>query len=115
MAQQIPVTPSVPIQTFNCDLAGTQYQFRARWNTRESAWYIDVAQDDGTPIRHGMKAVLNAALGRRSTDASFPRGFIYACDTSGANVEAGLDDFGLDARVQLVFFTFTDMGFEEPA
>lgn len=110
MAQQIPVAPSVPIQTFNAELAGRQYQFRARWNTRESAWYLDIAQDDGTAIRHGMKAVLNAALGRRSTDAAFPPGLIFAQDTSGADVEAGLDDFGLDARVQLVFYTFAELG-----
>ena len=112
MAQQIPVTPSIPVQTFSCELDGVQYQFRAKWNTRESAWYIDVAQGDGTAIRHGMKAVLNAALGRRSTDAAFPPGFIFAYDTSGDDAEAGLDDFGLDQRVQLVFFTFAEMGID---
>lgn len=115
MAQVLPIEPSVPVQTFACTLDGVQYRFRARWNVRTSAWYLDIAQDDGTAIRHGIKVVLASALGRRSVDPEFPAGFLYAVDTSGADVEATLDDIGVEQRVQVVFFTFAEMGFADPS
>jgi hypothetical protein len=113
MAQIIPFEPSTPFYTFACTLAGTQYQFNVRWNTRVGAWYFDLGRDDGTTIVHGIKIVLGVALGRRSTDADFPPGLIFATDTSGEDREAGLDDLG--TRVVVTFFTFEELGLQTPA
>lgn len=98
MPAELDVAPGVPFQTFRTN----RYVWILRWNSRAGAWYLDVLDDDESPIRVGIRVVLGTALGRRCVDARFPPGVLYAVDTSGARREATLDDLG--TRVKLYFY-----------
>ena len=74
-----------------------------RWNTRDAAWYMDLLEEDETPIVMGKKIVLGVAIGARSALASFPPGLIVAGDLSGFGSEPGIDDLG--DRVRVYFFS----------
>jgi len=103
MPEALPVTPSVPNYTVGVVLDDRAYVLGMRWDSRDSAWYLDVMDEDEDPIRMGIKVVLDAALGRDCTDPRFPQGIITASDTSNQDLEATIDDMG--ARVGLFYYT----------
>lgn len=100
----LPLQPSIPQYSVGTTLAGISYVFSLRWNTYDSAWYMDIALDDEavTPLRSGVKVVLGTLLGNRCTSPLFPAGALVAVDTSGDELDAGLDDLG--SRVQVYFY-----------
>lgn len=102
MPQQLPLRPSIPNYRVGTKLGGVSYVLDVRWNGRADAWYLDVLDEGADPIRVGIKLVLGAALGRRCVDPRFPPGILMASDTSGAGVDATLDDMG--DRVQVFYF-----------
>lgn len=103
MAVVLSIIPAEPIQRFSAVLNGTTYGFRVRWNDRESRWYMDVYEADGTPIKVGIAIVLGAYLGRGSTHDLFMSGIFVARDTTRQLAEAGFDDLG--TRVEVWYFT----------
>ena len=103
----LPLLPSTPNYRFRCPLDGTLYIFDVRWNTRESAWYMDVLQQDETPIRNGMKIVLGANLGRASTDQFFQKYMLTPVDLANSGRDAGFDDIG--TRVVVAVQSVTDI------
>lgn len=78
---------------------GVPFIFDFRWNTRGSAWYMSVFEDDGTPIASSLRVVLGMYLGRRVLHPLFRRGVFVAVDLSGQGLDAGLDDLG--SRIQV--------------
>lgn len=101
--QLIPVEPSTPFQTFGTTLDGDHFVFEFRWNGRAGVWYMDIRDEDEDPIKLGVAVVLGVPLGRRCTDPRFPRGVLWAYDTSGAGRDPGIDDLG--SRVLIYFLT----------
>ena len=99
MPRQLPLVPSIPFYRFGTTLSDVPYIFDIRWNGRDEAWYMDILQEDETPIRHGVKIVLGALLGRRSRDPAFPLGVMIAADLSGEGREATFDDLGTRVAV----------------
>lgn len=106
MPEILPLLPQIPFQRFGTTLNGTQHQLRARYVGREDAWYLDLLSENNTPIRMGMKVVLGAYMGIRSTHPDMPGVFI-ARDLSNEEREATLDDLG--TRVIVYFFTFDEL------
>ncbi len=112
MAQDIPITPGDPWQEITTQIDegdGTvsTYVFELKWNVRDSSWYLNLSEQDGTPIVHGARCVLGMYLGRRSRHPFFKKGVLVCVDTTREGREATLDDFG--ARVQLRRYTAQDV------
>ncbi len=107
MAQRLPFIPSDPAYRFATTLDGVSFVIDVHWNTREQAWYMDLLDDDETPIRSGIKIVLGALLGARSADDRFPEGTFSVVDTSGAELDATFDDMGV--RVQVWYLTSAEL------
>lgn len=108
MAEAIPFDPSVPHQRVEATMAGIAIVIDARWNARDSAFYLDFFEADGlTPIIRSVKVVLGAKLGRTSTHPFFVGKALFAFDRSGEGVECGLDDLG--ARVDVMYLTERDV------
>lgn len=103
----LPTRTDVPLYSFTTQLEGVTYGFTFRWNGRDSAWYFDLSDSDGNPLLSGRKVVLGAFLLARFRTPGLPPGEMQAVDTSGANVDAGLDELG--ARVQLLYIESTDL------
>jgi len=96
------VVPSIPNYRFTSDLEGVTYIFDLRWNARAQAWFMDLLEEDETPIRHGMKLVLGTLIGSDTKSDKMPPGRFVVEDASGENTDATLDDFGV--RVFLYYF-----------
>lgn len=109
MPLTIPFTPSDADQRFTISLVGTLYQLRAKWNIRDDSWYLDIRDETGEAILLGIRLVLGSEVGRRCADERYPAGRFEVIDTSGEDVEAGLDDFGEDRRVQVQFVSFAEI------
>ncbi len=103
----LPITPSVPDQQFTTTLAGVVYQIRAKWNTRDESWYMDLRTPSGDPIRLGLRLVLGAKIGRQCADPRMPAGTFVLIDTSKEDREATLDDMG--TRVVLQFTSHAEV------
>lgn len=110
----IPVPPSTPEINFTCNINGTTYNFHILWNDRDSSYYMDLAQPDGTPIFSSARLVLHAYIGRTANQPPVSQGVFMVIDTSGLYQECGIDDLG--TRVQLVWIPQNDLlAFVRPA
>lgn len=56
MNEIIPVTNDLR-QTFTITLGGRQLRFTIYWNPTDGYWYIDLTQQDGTPLLYGRRIV----------------------------------------------------------
>lgn len=92
--QQLPLVPSLAFQTFSTSIAGTTYDFNVYWNTRDAAWYFDMADQLDSQIVSGIKIVLGVSLGRRNTDSRFPPGAFLASNLIDGKTDATLDNLG---------------------
>lgn len=95
------------------ELDGTTYTLAFFWDDQDDsvasdggtgAWYISIAQADGTPILAGIRVVVEWAVGGRFryTGIGMPPGILWFEDTSGKNQDPGLNDLG--SRVTLTYF-----------
>lgn len=107
MALILPFDSSNPFYTFNTTIAGAEYIFNVRWNTRDAAWYFDVSEIDNTPIANGIKVVLGCYLGRHTQHTLFRDGVIVATDLSSSGIDAGIDDLGV--RVVVMRMTIDEV------
>jgi hypothetical protein len=110
--QRLPLEPGNvggAFQEFPTVLDGTEFIVRARWNTRDAAWYLSLFDAADDPIFQGIKIVQGVALGRRVTDERMPGVFLASDlnDPDGTGgVDAGYDDLG--ERVVVDFYPFAE-------
>ncbi len=106
MGQIIPITQGDSNQQITTTLDDVTYVLRVRWNTRDTAWYLDALERDGkTPIAFGVKIVVGILLGSAIAHPLFMAG-MFAWDTSGDDLDPGFSDLGV--RVLLVSLTAGD-------
>lgn len=104
---RIPLPQGIPQFVQQTSLDGRTYQLRFHWNERESSWYLEVADAEGTVIVAGRKLVANWPLLQRCISEEKPPGEIFVVDPTGSDVPPGLDE--LDERVQLQYFDAEEM------
>lgn len=107
MAIVVPCRPDLTHYDMSLVLDETTYILEFRWSTREGSWYIDLKEQDETPITMGVKVVPNLPLGARHQDLRRPPGWFVARDTSGKGLPPGQRDLG--DRVQLYYLTKADL------
>lgn len=89
------------------DSGTATYVINARWNSRDAAWYIDLYEDDLTPIAVGLKLVLGMRLGHSMQYKTFfQEHFLQLVDTSGERRDAAFDDLG--GRVKLLHMSMSE-------
>lgn len=103
MPTQIPFIAEEFNYSFSTTILDQTFVFDVRWNERDSAWYFDLSDSEGSIIRAGIKIVLGAYLGRRSVDPRYPAGLFVASDLSNEGVDATYLDLG--TRVVVHFFS----------
>lgn len=78
-----------------------------RWNTRETSWYMDLCEVDGTVIAGGIKIVANVDLTSRFHAQGSPKGALVTIGESIKDERPGRDEFG--TRVKLYYFDEAEM------
>jgi hypothetical protein len=99
----IPTRTDLASYAFSIELEAVVYRFRFQFNERDQSWFFDLLTEDGVPIRQGLKVVTNFPLLLRIASDQAPPGQLYAIDTTGEDLRAGLEDLG--DQVQLVYFS----------
>lgn len=103
MPTVLPLIPSVPHYDVGVALDGASYVVEVRWNDRDSAWYMTLRDEEGSPIWAGRKVVLGIPLGFRRRDSRRPTGGFFVQDLSNTDRDATLDDLGV--RVIVVYLS----------
>lgn len=106
----IPLVDGSPLPYFDmvASLENTNYVLEFRWNTRGSAWYLNVYDESGTTLLlAGLKLVANWPLAAYTT-ARQPPGLLIVVDSSGTDTDPTLTDFG--TRVILLYYTASELG-----
>ncbi len=88
------------------NLDGATYTIGFYWNVRASAWFFDIDDPSGNPIVHGLRVTAGRILLRQSVNPAQPPGQFYIYDTSGGDVDPGINDLG--TRVLVVYIPITD-------
>ncbi len=107
MPEMIPFTPGDSNQKLEISLAGESSIIEARWNSEDTAWYLNVRTSDGTPVAMGLKVCLGVLLGRSCLHPFFRDRALFAIDRSNQGLEAGLNDLG--SRVMVIYLTEVDL------
>lgn len=88
-------------------LEGVEYLFTFQWSDRESAWYINIADQDGNQIASLIRLIVAWPLLRRFQDPRLPLGLLICADMTQQNTDiAASTDLG--SRVLLVYVTSDD-------
>lgn len=106
MSISIPFLTSETNYVLACPIDDEQILFDVRWNSRDSAWYMDMYEADDTVIELNIKIVLGVPLGRRSNHVWFENHLMLAVDSTGEGRDPGYDDLG--GRVKVIIQTVED-------
>lgn len=101
MAIELPA-PIAPASTYRISLDGADFRLSWRWNDRMASWYLDLFEGDGTPLRLGVRVVLDWPLWGRFRHPRRPAGELLAVSLDG-DAEPGAGDLG--GRVRLIYYT----------
>ena len=95
MTSALPVITSLNNQELRVPLVGGMFVMTFQWNTQDGvgAWYMDIREDDKTPVAIGLKLVLGV-LGKRSPHSFFVNNILTVVDTTRDNRDPGFDDLG---------------------
>jgi hypothetical protein len=81
---------------FTVDLGGTNYQLKFQFNERDSAWYMDILDTAGNPMRSGIKVVVNFPLLTRWRDDLRPPGELAGIDLTADPIDPTMERLGED-------------------
>lgn len=104
---EIPIRAGVAHQEVQIPIEGRVYTLELRWAGREERWYLDVRDEDRSPIYLGIAVVLNFPLPARCVHEAFWPGVLLCTDTGGDNSPPGLADLG--ERVKLIYFSADEL------
>lgn len=89
------------------DSGTDNFIINTRWNSRDAAWYIDIYENDYTPVALGLKLVLGSNIGRSyKHKVFFQEHFLQVVDTSGSRKDAAYDDLG--GRIVVVHMSMSE-------
>lgn len=97
---QISTSAGVPDQISTQQLDGVAYRVRLRWNHISSTWFLDLSQEDGTPITYGRPLRVGPGLLRQLGYLDeVPPGEIVVIDTTLRDLRPLFDDIGVRSLV----------------
>jgi hypothetical protein len=90
-------------------LDGKRYILGFNWNAREGDWYVDLADDQGTPICMGIKLTPNILTWHQYKGVGgLPAGDLILFDTQGNLQTASVGFADLGARFMLAYIENAD-------
>lgn len=99
--------PIYPASTYQIALDGAVYRLAWRWLERQRSWYVSLYAADETPLRLGVRVVLDRPLWGRLRGTQRPAGELLAVALPGSESEPGAADLG--GRVRLLYYTAAEL------
>lgn len=103
MPSIIPV-PSTAADVFNVSLGLNTYDFKFRFNSKDSRWYFDIYNSDSTALKLGVKVMENQSLLARYKLDNF-EGDIICFRKSNTLAPVGFDNLGVGLDYELIYYT----------
>ena len=100
---EIPV-PEESFAEFQLLLAGIEYRFVYKFNTRDDRWYIDIFIDED-PVILGVKVMENQSLLDRYHLPDFDHGDLRCLRLGSSLAPVGRDNLGIGKNYDLVYFS----------
>lgn len=82
--------------SFKIDLEGVTYTLSFRYNTRDTVWIMDIADEGENIILSGISLVLGTILLERFTNGNIPPGDFFILSLEDGTSEATRENFGTD-------------------
>jgi hypothetical protein len=82
------------------EIEGVFYRFLYKWNNRNQAWYIDIADDSSIAQVRSRIVQLGYDIFKPFKYRTIPQGTFNIVDTSGENREPTKDDLGTRVKIQ---------------
>lgn len=99
---EIPLFPGVSAYSEQVTLDGVLYTLRVRWNTRLSAWFLEIYDLADVLLVPPRRCVVGSAMFNAFRYiVGAPPGNAIAFDTVQRQIDPGFDDFG--TRVLLIY------------
>lgn len=106
--QRIPTTND-PFYVQRTDLEGREFVFTFDFSTRESVWYLSIADSEEVEIVTGLKLVIGWPLLSRLATARKPPGLLFVISkVPEDDSPPGLEDLVEGGRCDLVYTTSDD-------
>ena len=93
---KLPVDSLRANYSFKIDLEGTTYTFSFRYNTRDSVWIMDIADEGENIILSGIPLLLGTLLFERFPNSNIPLGDFFVLSLEDSTSEATRDNLGTD-------------------
>lgn len=87
---------------FTVELDGSTFQLSFQYNSREGYWYFDLLDDENTPIRQGVKCVINWPVIRLCREEGRPLGEVLIVDPKAEALDPTLQNLGVDGVLTYV-------------
>lgn len=107
MALLLPIQPGNPNFTIDVDMDGVTYTLQFKWNARAPGWFVSISTSTGEVLVLARRLPVNWPLWWRNRDPLLPSGYLMLNDTTGADLDPGVEDLG--ARVQVVYVTAAEV------
>jgi hypothetical protein len=102
--QVIPTTPGEPYYSQTTRLDGRDYLLRFSYNQRLERWFLDLHDEEGTPLVQGLRLIANWSLLRSyQWDERIPQGKLFVGDVTGDGTPPTLNELGTGRRCQLYY------------
>lgn len=88
---------------FSIDLDGSVFVFVFKWSVRQQRWHASIFTEEETAILEGIPIFVGWPPFERFKDPRLPKGSIIFMDTSGKDLDPGLEDLG--QRVLMIYRT----------
>jgi hypothetical protein len=97
--QEIPVRSDIPAYDMSVTLDGVLYYLSFEWNERGQFWTMDIYDQDQVALVLGTRMITNVDLLGKYKIAGLPKGIFLITDTSGKNLDASVDNFGIIVKL----------------
>lgn len=96
---------------YDIELAGELFRLYFSWNARETAWYMDIQDQNENNILTGIKMVPNyRLLEQYRAYAALPDGDFVVWDLNQNPITGGITFDNMGKRYQLLFFSSEEIG-----
>ena len=102
MIIRIPTDSTLDAFEQTTQLDGREYLMRFMWMARESCWWLNLYDQDETPLALGVRLVVSWSLLRRFVDPRLPPGMLIVVDLSRTDQEIA-DQSELGERCVLMY------------
>lgn len=97
-------TPQSTWSSQDVTLAGRDYTFEYRYNTRDKRWRVDIYSEE-TPVVLGLKIMENQSLLSNYRLPLFDHGDIYCLRSKDDGLPVGRYNLGQDRAYSLLYYT----------